>query len=160
MPINFGTAQADDFQFQDKITDTTSIFFLVALDKDQDSNLMINITHEGDGDFNLFLFNFRPNETNVNIDKTFNSEIYAAALMYDQSDAPGLNYTHTEDTAKIYYIQVVLLNGGPDFFTLNCNLTLVRYYLPALPGFPIEIVMISSMISIAIVIIFIKKRRI
>jgi len=160
MPITYTTAQTEEFSFQDKVTDTTTLFFLVALDKDQDSNLLISLTHEGQGNFNLFLFSFRPNKTNVNIDRTFNDEIFAAALDYDKSDAPELNYTHTADSAAIYYIQIVLLNGGPDFFTMESNLSLVRYYLPSLPGFPVEILMISSMISIGIIIIFIRKRKI
>ena len=164
MPSTAATAQTEGFQFQDKVTDTTSLFFLVALDVDQDDNLLISITHEGNGDFNLFLFNFRPNKTNVNIDKTFNNEIYGAALMYDQSDTPELNYTHTaiapeDPKSLIYYVQIVLLNGGPDFFTLESNLLLVRYYLPALPGYSLEMMLISSMISVAIVIIFIRRRR-
>ncbi len=153
LPMSYTKA----YEFRDKITDTTSLFFLVALDKDQDDNLLISLTHEGDGEFYIFLFNFRPNKTNVNIDKTFNNEIFAAALLYNES---ALNYTHTEDTALIYYIQIVLLNGGPDFFTLNSNLTLVRYYLPSLPGFPVEIMLISSIISIGLIIIIIKKKRI
>ena len=148
------------YEFQDKVSDTNSLFFLVALDKDKDNNLLVSITHEGEGNFNMFLFNFRPNKTNVNIDRTFNNEIFGAALVYDGSDTPEINYTHSEDKSLIYYLQVVLLDGGPDFFTLQCNLDLVRYYLPSLPGFSIEIMMLSLMISIAVIVIFIKKRRI
>jgi len=158
IPPNFTVAQ-EPFRFQDKVSDMTSIFFLVALDNEENSHLQLFLTHEKDGNFVMFLFDFRPNQTYVNADKTLNEEIFRLALAYDLSDSPSINYIHTNDTANIYYIQIVLLTGGPDFFTLESNMELIRYYLPALSGFQIEIMMVSLMISIAIVIFFVRKRR-
>jgi hypothetical protein len=156
IPINNSYAAVEPFSFQDKIIDTTSIFFLVALEVND--TIQLNISQEGDGNFFLFLFDIRPNSTNVNLDKTLNPDIYFAAQAYDSGINPSIFYNASG--TKIHYIQIVLLKNGPDFFTLESTKSLTRYFLPSLPGYSLEIVCLSIVISLGLYIFLIKKRKI
>jgi hypothetical protein len=157
IPIQNTIAQGEPFNFQDKITDTTSIFFLVAMDENQ--TIQVNVTQPptGNGEFYLFLFDFRPNTTNVNADKTLNPDVYVVAKEWDGPNNPSVEYNATE--LKIHYIQVVLLKNGPEFFTLECNLELERFYLPALPGYSLEFLVMSILLSLGLSIFIIRKKK-
>ena len=155
IPINNIYGAPEPYYFQDKITDTTSNFFLVALDVND--TIQLNITQEGNGEFYLFMFDIRPNSTYVNVDKTFNSDIFTIAKNYSSGINPSLFYNATSN--QIHYIQIVLLKNGPDFLTLQSSLELVRFYLPALPGYSLEILSISILFSLGVCIFLIKKRK-
>ena len=157
IPIQNISAQNEPFYFQDKITDTTSIFFLVSMEVNE--TIQVNVTQPtfDDGEFYLFLFDFRPNTTNVNADKTFNPDIFVVAKVYDGPNNPSIFYNATE--AKIHYIQVVLLKNGPAFFTLQSDLNLERYYIPTLPGYSLEFLALSIFLSLGASIVIIRKRK-
>jgi len=125
------------FEHIDNINDGISVFFL--LDLEEGENLEINVTHTGDGNFTLFLFDSRPTESYVNDDK--------------------INYTHTASESKIYYIELILVENGPDTFFLRVNKDdLTRYYLPIVPGFQIELLILSSFLTVGLVLILYKRR--
>jgi len=153
-PIANTLAKDDPYYFKDKVTNTTSLFFLTDLQKEE--NIELSLTHEKDGEFELFLFDERPTKTYVDIDKNIEEEIYDIAVAYDSGDEPEIDYIAEKE--KIFYIQVVLLDGGPDFLTLECNKVLTRYYLPKVPGFPLEILIVSMLFSLGII-VFIGKRK-
>ena len=144
------------FTYIDNIKDGNYTFFLI--DLQIDDNLEIHVTHTGTGNFTLFLFNTRPEQTYVNIDGTLNQIIFNNPPTVDYSlvDNPYINYTATEP--RIYYVEVILVSGGPDTFTLISNEDLTRYYLPIIPGFPVESLIISLSLALAIVIILYKKK--
>jgi len=153
----------------DYIKDGNYVFFL--FDLEIDDNVEINVTHEGSGNFTLFLFNKRPTESNVKTDKTLNSKIFNSPPTVNHSldDNPYINYNST--VAKIYYIEVILVGGGPDTFTLTSTITnsskelrknqeLTRYYLPIIPGFQLDVLFSVLIFSIAVLFIFYKKKKI
>jgi len=144
------------FTYIDNIKDGDYTFFLINLQIDD--NLELNVTHTGMGNFTLFLFNIRPEQTYVNNDGTLNLIIFnnPPTVAYSLDDNPYIYYTATEP--KIYYIEVILVNSGPDTFTLTSNKDLTRYYLPVIPGFPLEFLIISLSFAIAIVILLYKKK--
>ena len=143
------------FEYIDNINDGISVYFLVDLEAGE--NIEINITHTGDGNFTLFLFGSRPTESYVNIDKTLNPSIFQVALNYSIDDNPYINYTALE--SKIYYIELILIDNGPDTFFLNSNIDeLTRYYLPIVPGFQVELLIFSSFLSVGLVLILYKRR--
>ncbi len=144
------------FTHVDKITVSTSVFFLVNLNAGD--RIDVSITHEDDGNFYLFLFDERPEETKINLDGKINQEIFRNALAYSLGDQPSINYVAREK--KIYYIQVILYENGPDIYTLTCNKELTRYYLPIIPGYPVELVSISLVFSIGLIIALQVRRRI
>ena len=143
------------FEYIDNINDGISVYFLVDLEAGE--NIEINITHTRDGNFTLFLFGSRPSQTYVNDDKTLNPTIFQVALNYSIDDNPYINYTASQ--SKIYYIELILIDNGPDTFFLRSNIDeLTRYYLPIVPGFQVELLIVSSFLIIGLVLILYKRR--
>jgi len=143
------------FEYIDNINDGISVYFLVDLEMGE--NIELNVTHNGDGNFTLFLFGSRPTQTYVNDDKTLNSNIFQVALNYSIEDNPYINYTVSQ--TKIYYIELILIDNGPDTFFLTSNIDeLTRYYLPIVPGFQVELLIITSFLTIGLVLILYKRR--
>lgn len=144
------------FTYIDNVNNGDYTFFLI--DLQINDVLELNVTHTASGNFTLFLFNTRPEQSYVNPDKTLNLVIFnnPPTVAYNLDDNPNINYNATEP--KIYYIEVILVNSGPDTFTLTSNKDLTRYYLPIIPGFTSEYLIISLSFAIAIVFILYKKK--
>ena len=143
------------FEYIDNINDGISVYFLVDLEAGE--NIELNVTHTEDGNFTLFLFGSRPTQTYVNDDKTLNPLIFQEALNYSIEDNPYINYTVSQ--TKIYYIELILIDNGPDTFFLRSNIDeLTRYYLPIVPGFQVELLILSSFLTAGLVLILYKRR--
>jgi len=142
------------FDHIDDINNGISVFFLVGLNASE--TIEINVTHTGSGNFELFLFNARPVDSYINIDNTLNPEIYNQAINYSVDDNPYINFTVT--LHQIYYVQLVLLENGPDTFFLYCNHELVRYYLPSIPSYNVEFILVTLAVTLTIFLIFRKKK--
>ncbi len=163
VPINNAIA----FTYIDNNNNGNYTFFLTDLDESQ--NIELSLMHTESGNFTLFLFNVRPVQSYVNNDNTLNKVIFNTppTVAYSLDDNPYINYTATEE--KIYYIEIILVSGGPDTFYLTSTITytngtvinkdLTRYYLPIIPGFQLELILFSLFLaSVSIFIIY--KRRI
>jgi len=150
----FPVTQILAFTHIDNINDGISVFFL--LDLEAGENIEINITHSENGNFTLFLFDNRPNESFVNLDKTLRDEIFNKAINYSLSDNPYINYTVSE--TKIYYIQLILVENGPDTFFLSSNKDLTRYYLPIIPGYQTNIIIFSILLVVGLFFLTVRKR--
>ncbi len=147
------------FTHVDYIKDGNYVFFLFDLNASE--NIEFTVTHEDSGNFTLFLFNRRPIESFVKSDKTVNEKIFnrPATVAYSLDDNPYINYTAPQE--KVYYIEIILIDGGPDTFTLTCEKDLTRYYLPIIPGFQIEFIILALIFSIGLIgLVLYKKRRI
>jgi len=148
------TVSVFGFEHIDNINNGISVYFLVSLEVDE--NIVINVTHTGDGNFNLFLYDTRPTESFLNIDNSLNPDIFDVAISYSIEDNPYINYTATED--KIYYIELILIENGPDTFFFYCNNDeLTRYYLPIIPGYQIGFLILSLFVISSLIILFKKK---
>jgi len=154
-PVTYTLADAK-FVFEDQMNDGNSLFFLVELEEDDE--IEIELKARENGYFHLYLFDERPTETHVNIDNTIDSDIKKDKVAHDSGTKPDINYTAEDD--QIYYLQVILTKGGPDFFRLEANEKLSRYYLPQIPGYQLEILMLSLVLSIGIILYIIKKKKI
>ena len=152
--IFFSIPKVNAFDHIDNIDNGISVFFLIDLDVNE--TIEISITHTGTGNFNLFLFDTRPQNSYVNLDNTLNLEIFDVAINYSLADNPYINYTVSE--SKIYYIQIVLLENGPDTFLLYCDHDLTRYYLPTIPGYNINLIIILISTLSPFILISINKK--
>ena len=142
------------FEHIDNINNGISVYFLVSLEADE--NIIINVTHTGDGNFTLFLYDTRPTESFVNLDNSLKPEIFDVAISFSIDDNPYINYTALED--KIYYIELILIDNGPDTFFFYCsNDDLTRYYLPIIPGFRIDLLILTLILTSSLIILFRKK---
>jgi len=136
------------FEHIDNINDGISVFFLTHLNNSQ--TIEINVTHTGDGNFALFLFDERPTESFIELDKSLNPRIFDVAINYSLDDNPYIDYTAPE--SKIYYVQLILIENGPDTFYLHCNLDiLTRYYLPNISGYSVSFLIISLILVLGII---------
>ncbi len=154
--IQINNAKA--FSYIDYIKNENYVFFL--LDLTEGENVEFNVTHEGDGNFTLFLFNARPTGSNVLEDKSLNNAIFSnpSTINYSLEDDPYINFTAPPGD-RIYYIEIILADGGPDTFTISCTEDLTRYYLPIIPGFQIEFLFATLFISVGLILILYKKRK-
>jgi hypothetical protein len=139
---------ASGFEHVDNINDGISLYFLTHLNANQ--TIEINVTHTGVGNFALFLFDKRPTEYFINFDKSLDPRIFDVAINYSEGDNPYINYTAPEP--KIYYIQLILIENGPDSFYFHCNLdSLTRYYLPIISGYNVSFLIISLVLVLGII---------
>ena len=121
-------------------------FYLCAVNQSQ--TLEVNLTRSGTGNFEIYLLNKRPFGNDI--------DIYAI-VDEDDSINPAILYTAVED--KIYYVQINLVSNGPDIFSLSSSHNLIRYYLPQIPGYPLEYIIISIISGFGLIYLF-KKRNI
>lgn len=154
LPITAVIAKHDEYVFEDKLNDGGSMFFLVDLSLNE--TIELTLTPDNDGEFYLFLFDKRPEKANINNDNTLNKDIYDNAVDYDSGDQPHIEYTAEKEL--VYYIEVILLKNGPDYFTLESSKELSRYYLPAVPGYSLDVLIISLIFSVGVIFLLIKKR--
>ncbi|MBN1214322.1 MAG: hypothetical protein JXA99_02660 [Candidatus Lokiarchaeota archaeon] len=133
-----------------------TLFYLV--DLNTASNIQIRLTRLNYGNFSIFLFENRPTQTYITSDGQINPNIYINTGYINHSIGikPYINQTVGE--TKIYYIQITLLNNGSDTFILDANKDLSRYYIPIIPGYPIEYLIGFSFLTIIFVILLIKKK--
>ncbi len=160
IPINNAIA----FSYVDHIKNGNYVFFLI--DLETNNNFEVNITHSGSGNFTLFLFNSRPLESYINNDNTIKDIIFNHSIAHSLDDNPYINYTATAD--RIYYIEIILANGGPDTFFLTSTISysngtvldkdLTRYYLPIIPSFLLEVFIPIITISIGFIVVLIKRK--
>ncbi|MFX0074533.1 MAG: hypothetical protein ACFE96_03770 [Candidatus Hermodarchaeota archaeon] len=148
------TVRVFGFEHIDNINNGISVYFLVHLDVGE--NIEINVTHTGNGNFTLFLYDTRPTESFVNIDNSLNPDIFDTAISYSIDDNPYINYTVS--ISKIYYIELILLENGPDTFFFYCNQDdLTRYYLPIIPGYNLSFLIITLILTSSLIVLLKKK---
>ena len=153
------TVSVFGFEHIDNINDGISVYFLVHLEPGE--NIEINVTHNSNGNFTLFLYDSRPTESFINIDKSLNPSIFDVAINYSLDDNPYINYTVSAvSESKIYYIELILIENGPDTFFFYCNNDeLTRYYLPIIPGYQISFLILTLILTSSLIILFKKKIR-
>ena len=120
-----------------------SLYYLCSLNEDE--IITLNLTTHGAGNFSMYLLDSRPIRDNTDMTAVVSS---------------GLNITYNATNSQIYYIQVKLNADGPAVFTLLCNKDLERYFIPQIPGFPLELIVVFSGIGIIFAYFIIKKRKI
>ena len=126
-------------------------------------NLIVNVSSVADGDFDLFLFNTRPKEAYVSRDG-YDLEIFNPEWTLQYDVTPGnsistINFTASDPNypEALYFLQVVLIDRGPDSYILEANYTMELYFIPFIPGYPLYIIAGVSILTFGI--IFFKKRK-
>lgn len=134
-----------------------SRFYLVFLE-DTDT-IELNLTNTYNGDFDIFLHEERPLDYYVS-HSGYDSKIYDNAVAYNTSSGDSASLSYTVSESKIYYIQVVMIDNGPDTYRLNSTKPLELYFIPYLiPGFHTDVVVGVSFLAIFLIgLIYYKKR--
>jgi hypothetical protein len=143
------------FTYTDYINNGNYAFFL--FDLGAGNSTEISVTHNDNGNFTLFLFDKRPIEAYVLGDKTLDNRIFGNVINNSLIDSPYINFTAPQ--TKIYYIEIILVGGGPDTYNLTCTEDLTRYYLPIIPGYQFETIIFSSIAAIGVIILLLVRKK-
>ncbi len=143
--ISATNARADVTIPPESLETGNTAFFLCAVNQSQ--TLEVNLTRNGIGNFEMYLLKQRPMSTNIESSFLVDS---------DTGDNPSVSYTTSIN--KIYYVQINLVSSGPDIFTLSSTHNLIRYYLPQIPGFPLELIIVSIMSGFGLVYVLYKRK--
>lgn len=152
--LMFPITHAIAFTHIDNVKNGYYVFFLVDLEVDE--NIELNVTHVESGNFTLFLFNKRPTQSYVKSDNTLSDKIFNASVAYSLDDNPYINYTAPLE--KIYYIEIILISGGPDTFTLTSTKDLTRYYIPQIPGYQLTTFIFSLILTLGLITLLYKRK--
>jgi hypothetical protein len=101
------------------------------------------------GEFDVFIFSFRPITTFVS-PSGYDPQIITLSAAHNTSLG---KYTHLEYTSPaddIIYIQVVLIDNGTDTYYLNATKALELYFIPFIPGFSPLFLGVSVFITIVV----------
>ncbi|TFG18598.1 MAG: hypothetical protein EU530_08770 [Promethearchaeota archaeon] len=154
---------SEDPEFTDSFPLQTFDFRMYVVSLKLGDTLIVNVTSVADGDFDLFLFSTRPTEAYVSRDG-YNSEIYNPSwnLAYDNSTGTpfsSINFTadNPDYPNELYYLQVVLIDRGPDSYFLQANHKLDLYFIPFIPGYPIFTIVGFSFLTIGMIFFQIRK---
>ncbi|MBY8981728.1 MAG: hypothetical protein KGD57_02180 [Candidatus Lokiarchaeota archaeon] len=139
-----------------ELDDGETLFYLVDLNITENIQVVLNRLNYGN--YSIFLFDSRPINTYIKSDNQLDSRIYSIDSYINHSIGinPYINHTATE--TKIYYIQIILLNNGSDTFILESTKQLSRYYIPLIPGFPLETTIGFTLIALIFVSLIYKKK--
>ena len=143
--ISLTSVRADVTIPPESLETGNTAFYLCAVDQSQ--TLEINLSRSGSGNFEMYLLNKRPLGTDIDTYTIVDEDV---------GTNPALLYTALED--KIYYIQINLVSNGPDIFTLSSSHNLIRYYLPQIPGFSLELVFLSLISGVGVVYVLLKRK--
>ena len=129
----------------------------------------INCTGLFTGRFYLYLFQERPRSSHMLDNGSIDPEILNAAVVYNITPAmvfsDVLNDTvcsttleFTASTTTVYYLQIILVEGGPDTFILSSSIAFQAYYIPFIAGYPGDLLFGIAIISSGLLFRLIKKK--
>ena len=130
----------------------------------------INCTGLFTGKFYLYLFQDRPLSSHMLENGSIDPEILNVASVYnitpsaifsdvlnDTVCSTSLEFEAT--TATLYYLQIILVEGGPDTFVLSSSVEFQAYYIPFIAGYPGEILLGIVILSSGILFQRTRKKR-
>jgi hypothetical protein len=152
---------SEDPKYTDSFPLQTYDFRMYVVSLELNDTLIVNITSVADGDFDLFLFSDRPKEAHISRDGYDSEIINPSTLAYDMTQGgsfSSINFTaeNPDYPDALYYLQVVLINNGPDSYVLEANHPMEIYFIPFIPGYPLYVIVAVSVLTIGI--IFLNKR--
>ena len=170
--ISNGTAQtpipsAKLYTEQFRLEQNNIRYYVTALNESQIWE--INLTSVYHGIFHLFLFDERPQKEYLTENGTLNSIIYSDCVAYNNTpviipsqtiENDTINFvslSYTASNNSLYYLMIALVGGtAPDSFILTSNSQVQAYFIPFLPGYPLEWIIICS--SMGFGLLALKKR--
>jgi len=168
MSIKPGAAEDNNYVDQYQLQQGAARYYVVNLTAD--ANLFINCTAYFEGVFHAYIFDERPEDRHVLRDGSLDASITDQAVAYNETPSlifsSDLNDTvnsvtlnYTAPSYKLYYLEIIVVENGPDTFRLESNYELQAYYIPFIPGYNIEIFASCAVLSLFLIYFKIRKRR-
>ena len=163
-------AEGDTFhREQFRLEQASTRFYVTTVDFN--TTIYINCTSVYEGVFYLYLFNFRPTETILHENNSINENLVAGAVAYNSTPvdvfSAGLNATvksltisYNATKTAMYYLEIVLLENGPDTFVMESTREFQPYFIPFIPGYPLEMFIGGSTLGIILVLRKTKRSKI
>ena len=168
MPIKPGAAEDNNYVDQYQLQQGAARYYVVNLTADAD--LFINCTAYFKGVFHAYIFDERPEDRHVLRDGSLDTSITDQAVAYNETPSlifsSDLNDTvssvtlnYTAPSHQLYYLEIIIVENGPDTFRLESNHELQAYYIPFIPGFNGGILASCAVFTVFLVYFKIRKRR-
>ena len=136
------------------------LFFLFTLNDSE--SIDIQIESQESCNYSVLLFNSRPDRAHVNPDGSLDTSVLSSSslLTYNSSVGARLNFTAPAlSEPKMFYLEIILLNASSDVFYLYSTKSLSRYYIPQIPGFPIELT-VGIIVGSIVLLLYLKRKKI
>ena len=168
VPITPVSAEDNIYEDQYQLQQGATRFYVVNLTLD--ANWIINCTAYYKGVFHIYLFDERPTDNHVLRDGSLDASITDQAVAYNETPSlifsSGLNDTvysvtlnYTAPSYKLYYLEIIVVENGPDTFRLESNYELQAYYIPFIPGYNVEIFASCAVFIVFLIYFKIRKRK-
>ncbi|MHA1610507.1 MAG: hypothetical protein ACTSYU_00520 [Promethearchaeota archaeon] len=146
-----GTAQSNNAEQESfseifRMENDSSRYYITDLDTNETWSIKLNASYKGI--FYIFLFEERPEEELTLDETTSDPLIYDTAVAYnntpsylfdsDLNDTISnvcLDYTYTGDQTILFFLQIILVENGPDSFQLWSSKEIQPYYIPFIAGY-------------------------
>jgi hypothetical protein len=153
---------SEDTDYTDSFPLQTYDFRMYVVSLEVNDTLIVNVTSVSDGDFDLFLFSDRPKEAHVSREGYDTEIINPSTLAYDMTQGgsfSSINFTadNPDYPVALYYLQVVLIDNGPDSYELEANHSMELYFIPFIPGYSFYIIIGISLLTVGIIFSFKRK---
>ena len=157
------------FTEQFRLENASTRYYLASLEVNE--TWSINCTALFTGKFYLYIFQDRPEDSSHMLKNgSVDSEILSIALVYNVTPSQIFSETLNETvfftsldfkapTETLYYLQIILIEGGPDTFILSSSVPFQAYYIPFIAGYPANMLLGIILISSGIFFQRIRKQR-
>ncbi len=168
VPIKPVSAEDNNFVDQYQLQQGTARFYVVNLTSN--ANLLINCSAYYKGVFYIYIFDERPLDSHVLSDGSIDASITESAAAYNETSSlvfsDDLNDTvsfitlnYTAPVYQLYYVEIILVENGPDTFKLESSYAMQAYYIPFIPGYNLEIFTSCAVFATFLIFFKIRKRR-
>ena len=162
----------DKYQYSEifRMEQGSTKFYVTSLDPNE--IWAINLTAFYQGIFYLFIFQKRPTSDFILSNFSIDPAIYEQAAAYNTSiqyifDSDlnqsvsniRLNYNYTGIQTLLVYLQIVLVENGPDSYKLESSHVLGSYYIPFINGYDNFLVIAFGTTQLVLISILIRKKR-
>ena len=165
IPVN---AEDNVYEDQYQLEQGGGRFYVVNLTSSAD--LQINCTAYYKGVFYAYMYDERPIDSHLLRDGSIDALITDQAVAYNETPSliysPIINDTvstvslnYTAPSTRLYYLEIIVVENGPDTLKLESNYELQAYYIPFIPGYNLEIFASCAVFMVFLIYFKIRKRR-
>lgn len=148
----------------------SSKFYLTTLNPNDTWSL--NLTALFKGIFYIFIFDERPANDYIYANYSLDSDIYVQSIAYN--DTPRfiynselnlsvanvqLDYKYIGSQSKLIYLEIVIVENGPDSYHLYSSHLLEPYYIPFIDGFKSSVLIFLFLYSHVVIFVIINKKK-
>lgn len=143
---HLNSAETESFYEIFRMENDTAKFYITTMDTNETWNIELNASYQGI--FYIFLFEERPLTDFTLNNGTLDPQIYETAVAYNNTPSDvfdsdlnasisnvELNYTYKGEQAILFYLQIIIVESGPDSFKLWSSKEIQPYYVPFISGY-------------------------